>query len=101
MPIDFDRLLGNLIGLKALYSNTLRDFWDFLREKNIFLSLLIIIIIKITRYYIKVSKKVKSKTIKAFKGLKSGQKGLKINSRKAFRHTGIKATASRTAQEGQ
>lgn len=101
MSIDFYRLFENFIGLKALYSNTLRDFWDFLRYKNIFLSLLIIIIIKITRYYIKVSKKVKSKTIKAFKGLKSGQKGLKINSRKAFRHTGIKATASRTAQEGQ
>lgn len=97
MPIDFDRLFMSFIGLKALYSNTLRDFWDFLREKNIFLFLLIIIIIKITRYYIKVSKKVKSKTIKAFKGLKSGQKGLKVNSRKAFRHTGIKATASRTA----
>lgn len=101
MPIDFDRLFMSFIGLKALYSNTLRDFWDFLREKNIFLFLLIIIIIKITRYYIKVSKKVKSKTIKAFKGLKSGQKGLKINSRKAFRHTGIKATASRTVQERQ
>lgn len=97
MPIDFDRLLGNLIGLKALYSNTLRDFWDFLREKKYISLSLLIIIIKITRYYIKVSKKVKSKTIKAFKGLKSGQKGLKINSRKAFRHTGIKATASRTA----
>ena len=34
MPIDFDRLLGNLIGLKALCSNTLRDFWDFLRYKK-------------------------------------------------------------------
>ena len=34
MPIDFDRLLGNLIGLKALCSNTLRDFWDFLRKKK-------------------------------------------------------------------
>lgn len=34
MPIDFDRLLWNLIGLKALCSNTLRDFWDFLREKK-------------------------------------------------------------------
>ena len=40
MSVDFDRLLGNLIGLKALCSNTLRDFWDFLREKKyIFLSL--------------------------------------------------------------
>lgn len=87
MPIDFDRLFVSFIGLKALCSNTLRDFWDFLREKNIFLSLLIIIIIKITRYYIKVSKRVKSKTIKAFKGLKSRQKGLKINRCKAFRHT--------------
>ena len=94
MPIDFDGLLGNFIGLKALCINTLMDFWDFLKYKNIFLSLLIIIIIKINRYYIKVSKKVKSKTIKAFKGLKSGQKGLKINSHKAFRHTSIKATLS-------
>lgn len=34
MPIDFDRLLWNLIGLKALCSNTLRDFWDFLRYKK-------------------------------------------------------------------
>lgn len=34
MPIDFDRLLGNLIGLKALCSNTLRDFLDFLRYKK-------------------------------------------------------------------
>lgn len=34
MPVDFDRLLGNLIGLKALCSNTLGDFWDFLREKK-------------------------------------------------------------------
>ena len=70
MPIDFYGLLGTFIGLKALCINTLMDFWDFLKYKNIFLSLLIIIIIKIIRYYIKVSKKVKSKTIKAFKGLK-------------------------------
>lgn len=34
MPIDFDRLLWDLIGLKALCSNTLRDFWDFLRYKK-------------------------------------------------------------------
>ena len=34
MPIDFDRLFGDFIGLKALYSNTLRDFWDFLRYKK-------------------------------------------------------------------
>ena len=88
VPIDFNRLFVSFIGLKALCSNTLRDFWDFLREKNIFLSLLIIIIKKITRYYIKVLKRVKSKTIKAFKGLKSGQKDLKINRNKAFRHTG-------------
>lgn len=101
MSIDFDRLLGNLIGLKALCSNTLRDFWDFLRYKKYISLSLNNNNKKNTRYYIKVSKKVKSKTIKAFKGLKSGQKGLKINSHKTFRHTGIKATASRTAQEGQ
>lgn len=74
MPIDFDRLFVNFIGLKALCSNTFRDFWDFLRYKKYISLSLIIIIIKITRYYIKVSKKVKSKTIKAFKGLKSGKK---------------------------
>lgn len=34
MPIDFDRLFVDLIGLKALYSNTFRDFWDFLRYKK-------------------------------------------------------------------
>lgn len=34
MSIDFDRLFVDLIGLKALYSNTLRDFWDFLRYKK-------------------------------------------------------------------
>ena len=38
MPIDFDRLFGDLIGLKALCSNTFRDFWDFLRYKK-YLSL--------------------------------------------------------------
>ena len=34
MPIDFDGLLGNLIGLTPLCINTLRDFWDFLRYKK-------------------------------------------------------------------
>ena len=34
MTIDFDRLFGDFIGLKALCSNTLRDFWDFLRYKK-------------------------------------------------------------------
>lgn len=34
MPIDFDRLFVDLIGLKALCSNTLMDFWDFLRYKK-------------------------------------------------------------------
>lgn len=34
MPIDFDRLFVSFIGLKALYSNTLIDFWDFLRYKK-------------------------------------------------------------------
>lgn len=34
MPIDFDRLLRNFIGLKALCSNTFGHFWDFLRYKK-------------------------------------------------------------------
>lgn len=34
MPVDFDRLFEDFIGLKALCSNTLRDFWDFLIEKK-------------------------------------------------------------------
>ena len=34
MPIDFDRLFVDFIGLKALCSNTLRDFWDFLSYKK-------------------------------------------------------------------
>ena len=34
MPIDFYRLLGKFIGLKALCINTLMDFWDFLRYKK-------------------------------------------------------------------
>lgn len=34
MPIDFDRLFMDLIGLKALCSNTLIDFWDFLSYKK-------------------------------------------------------------------
>lgn len=101
MPIDFDRLLGNLIGLKALCGNTLRDFWDFLRYKKYISLSLNNNNNKNYSVLYKSIKKVKSKTIKAFKGLKSGQKGLKINIHKAFRHTGIKATASRTAQEGQ
>ena len=40
MPIDFDRLFVSFIGLKALCSNTLMDFWDFLScKKYISLSL--------------------------------------------------------------
>ena len=34
MPIDFDILFVSFIGLKSLCSNTLRDFWDFLRYKK-------------------------------------------------------------------
>lgn len=34
MPIDFDRLFVDFIGLKALYSNAFMDFWDFLRYKK-------------------------------------------------------------------
>lgn len=34
IAIDFDRLFVSFIGLKALCSNTLRDFWDFLRYKK-------------------------------------------------------------------
>ena len=100
MPIDFEGLFVSFIGLKALYSNTLRDFWDFLRYKKYISLSLNNNNNKITRYYTKVLKKVKSKTIKAFKGLKSRQKDLKVNSCKDFRHASIKATSSRTGLKG-